>query len=172
METDEKRQKVVDAAVAEEAPLTPAEDAVFQYGRKLMRAWYPEVDREEMRDREDYEDVKFQVYCKYNAHGYGSPEEMLENEPDMRRLLQQGRQRRKRAPKEEPTRTEDDARLEQIAREIVAVAKSEDPEVRRSVRGLDARWRKAVHEMCEKGGVAHDTVDRQNGVIELRQRGY
>jgi hypothetical protein len=97
---------------------------------------------------------------------------MLANEPDMRRLLQQGRQRRKRAPKEEPTRTEDEARLKHIAGETVAVAKSEDPEVRRSVRGLDARWRKAVHEMSEKGGVAHDTIDRQNGVIELRQRGY
>ena len=83
------RQKV-DTAAAEEA-LSSAENAVFQYGRRLLASFRPVVDRSARRDLEEYEDVKFQVYCKYSANGYGSPEEMLDNEPDMREVSRAAR---------------------------------------------------------------------------------
>ena len=38
----------------------------------------------------DYEDLRFQVYCKFSAHGYNDPEEFLEAEPDVAEELASG----------------------------------------------------------------------------------
>lgn len=48
---------------------------------------YPPRKRRYDRDRDDRDEAYFQVYFKYCAWGYASPEDMLEHEVDLRHLL-------------------------------------------------------------------------------------
>lgn len=60
--------------------------------QKKPRYYHPPPrDIEKERAMEDYEDAIFQVYCKYRAHGYHSPDDMLHHEHEMRSLIEQGR---------------------------------------------------------------------------------
>lgn len=57
--------------------------------QKKPRYYHPPRDMERERAREDYEDACFQVYCKYRAYGYNSPDDMLHHEHEMRELIEQ-----------------------------------------------------------------------------------
>ena len=43
--------------------------------------------RRSYQEREEYLEAHFQVLCKFSAHGYHSPYEMLENEPELLDIL-------------------------------------------------------------------------------------
>jgi hypothetical protein len=45
------------------------------------------ISKAAKKRREAVEDARFQVYHKYSAHGYDSPKQMLENEPDYKDFL-------------------------------------------------------------------------------------
>ena len=51
----------------------------------------PPRDLEKEKREADYEFASFQVYCKYRACGYNSPEHMLANDPDARELIERGK---------------------------------------------------------------------------------
>jgi len=60
--------------------------------RPLQPKWTrPPRDLEKEARDADYRDAEFQVYCKYRAFGYDSPEDMLENEHGFRELIENGR---------------------------------------------------------------------------------
>ena len=49
---------------------------------RILRA--PERQRKKRRiERENQQDARFQIECKFRAWGYDSPEEMMANEPDV-----------------------------------------------------------------------------------------
>ena len=51
----------------------------------------PPRDLQKEREQEDVAEACFQVYYKFSAHGYDSPEDMLEHEPEYRELVKKAR---------------------------------------------------------------------------------
>ena len=67
--------------------LQKVKDWRWEFTERVSQA-RPHRNRVRRRERgEDRKDAEFQVYCKYSAWGYDSPEDMLDGEPHFRELL-------------------------------------------------------------------------------------
>ena len=51
----------------------------------------PPRDLQKEREEEDIADACFQVFCKFRAHGYDSPQHMLHHEPEFREMVKKAR---------------------------------------------------------------------------------
>lgn len=123
--------------------------------------------RETLRrlQRQNAEDARFQVYHKFSANGYDSPEDMLEAEPEYLESIS-GRVPKSLPPDSKPKK--EDPRYRELARELVRVLRSADTQVKVELRRLSAVQRKAVHMMAEAlSGIKVETVDndRKEGAM-------
>ena len=66
-------------------------DWAWEFTNRPPQLGRPPRDLEKEKRAVDYEDVVFQVYCKYRGYGYNSPGQMLANEPEFRQLIENGK---------------------------------------------------------------------------------